>query len=73
MKRDWNEIDNIILMGLLSTIGLFMCIILAVLIDFHNDYQCSTTNSIKFWETHNCDKYCRNREECEYVKKNLRD
>lgn len=69
----WEKIGDITLMILLSIIGIFMCIIIAILIDFHNDYQCSTTNSLKFWETHNCDKYCGNREECEYVKQNLGD
>ena len=31
-----------------------------VMIDFHNDYVCSTTTNLKWFETHNCVKYFNN-------------
>ena len=31
-----------------------------VMIDFHNDYVCSTTTNLEWFETHNCIKYFNN-------------
>lgn len=56
------KIGDITLIILLSIIGIFMCIMIAVLIDFYNDYQCSTTTDLEYWESHNCIRYCK---ECE--------
>lgn len=49
-----------------TTIKVLMCVLCiimlifgAVMIDFFNDYQCSTTTDIKYWKTHNCIKYCK--------------
>ena len=30
------------------------------MIDFYNDYVCSTTTNLKWFETHNCIKYFNN-------------
>lgn len=55
----WEKIGDITLIILLSIIGIFMCIMIAVLIDFYNDYQCSTTTDLEYWESHNCIRYCK--------------
>lgn len=63
----WEKIGDITLIILLSIIGIFMCIMIAVLIDFYNDYQCSTTTDWEYWESHNCIRYCK---ECKNEKDN---
>lgn len=30
------------------------------MIDFHNDYVCSTTTNLEWFDTHNCIKYFNN-------------
>jgi len=48
-----------VLIILICSLCLFILGFIALMIDFYNDYQCSTTNDIKYWKTHNCIKYCK--------------
>ena len=47
------------LIDTLLIIGIFLILLGIVfsLLDFYNDYQCSITNNIKYWNDHNCIKY----------------
>ena len=49
------------LVFILATLGLFMILIgiILTLIDFRNDYECSVTTDYKYWESHNCIRYCK--------------
>lgn len=49
------------LVFILAAIGFFMIIvgIIFSLIDFYNDYECSTTTDYKYWKSHNCIRYCK--------------
>ncbi|MEE3417782.1 MAG: hypothetical protein VZQ62_00415 [Methanosphaera sp.] len=43
----------------ITVLGTFLIIlgILFALIDLYDDYKCSTTTNIKYWQENNCMKY----------------
>ena len=49
-----------ILIILLFIFMLLFIIFIYELIDFHNDYVCSTTKNLEWFNTHNCKKYFNN-------------
>lgn len=51
--------ENILLGILLIIIGIIFIVGIYILIDFKNDYDCSTTNDINWYIEHNCMRYER--------------
>lgn len=47
----------------ITVLGVFLIIlgILFTLIDLHNDYICSNTTDIEYWQENNCMKYYEGR------------
>ena len=56
---DLEKVGKTVLIVLVCIVLMFIIFIVAVTIDFYNDYKCSTTNSMEYWESHNCIKYCK--------------
>ena len=48
-----------ILTILFSIVWIMIFVFIAGLIDFYNDYKCSTTTDIKWYNEHNCIRYCK--------------
>ena len=40
-------------------VGIFIAILTLVMIDFYNDYKCSTTDNINWYMKHQCYRYNR--------------
>ncbi len=49
---------TVFVITLLGTLLIILGIIFSI-VDFYNDYQCSTTTDWEYWESHNCIKYCK--------------
>ena len=64
LEEKWLDIGVIITGCILIAI---FGVIVWVLVDFKNDYDCSTTTDIEWYEEHNCIRYCK---ECKNEKAN---
>ena len=51
------NLKSILLILLILIIFGFICFVIYVLIDFRNDYLCSTTTDINYFNEHNCIRY----------------
>lgn len=54
---EFTRVQKWILIILFFIFILLSIIIIYELIDFYNDYVCSTTTNINWYNTHNCIKY----------------
>lgn len=53
------KFENILLGILLVIIGIIFIVGVYIMIDFKNDYDCSTTTDINWYIEHNCMRYER--------------
>lgn len=58
IKRE-EKIDNILVIIACSVVAIFFIIMIFVIVDFKNDYDCSTTNNPNWYIEHNCQRYER--------------
>lgn len=58
IKRE-EKIDNILVIIACSVVAIFFIIMIYVIVDFKNDYDCSTTNDAEWYIEHNCQRYER--------------
>ena len=63
MNDRTDKVMNVIIYVLLSFIFLFMCIFIYGMIDFYNDYRCSTMPLNEFLQDKTCRKYWGLRDE----------
>lgn len=54
-----DRLDNILVIIACSIATLFFIAMIFVIIDFKNDYDCSTTTDINWYMEHNCTRYER--------------
>ena len=51
--------DNILVIIACSVVAIFFIIMIFVIVDFKNDYDCSTTYDPNWYIEHNCQRYER--------------
>ena len=54
-----NKFEKIMIGLILTILAILMCLFIYVMIDFKNDYDCSTTTDIDWYIKHNCMRYER--------------
>lgn len=59
MKNNIERLEYAIFVILITFIIVFTIIVIYVLIDFKNDYKCSTTSDSNWYIEHNCMRYER--------------
>lgn len=59
-NNNFYDIQQWMLIITLTIFVIVFTIFVYELIDFHNDYVCSTTTSLEWFNTHNCIKYFNN-------------
>ena len=56
-KNNFTKLQQWILIILFSIFIVICALFVYEIIDFHNDYVCSTTTNLEWFDTHNCIKY----------------
>lgn len=54
-----NKIENIIFYIFLGIIIIFIFFVIGIMIDFYNDYKCSTTNDNNYFVKNKCERYLK--------------
>ena len=59
-ENNFTKLQQWILVISFVVFVIICALFVSVMIDFHNNYVCSTTTNLEWFETHNCIKYFNN-------------
>lgn len=59
MSEKEEKFDNILVIIACSVAAIFFIAMIFIIVDFKNDYDCSTTNNPDWYNEHNCQRYER--------------
>lgn len=59
-KNNFTKLQQWILVMSFVVFVIICALFVYIMIDFYNDYMCSTTTNLEWFKTHNCIKYFDN-------------